>query len=1140
MKLRSIRVRSMPGIDQPLEVGGFGDALTVLRGSNASGKSRLAHALRAVLWGSRAAGEPIFVDVTFEHDGQQVVARRDDTTVAWNDASGPRTAPVSLPEVELAGAFSVRADDVLAGGDAAGDELRRRIGRELTGNVDLGQVRDRFRVPAGNVGSKERDALRTATRTLDDVRAANLALLEREQRELPQLQRDLDAARTARERLAAIVAARAVRKLDAELVDLDRALAELPTGVDRVPVDAQEALLRYRKLASDAARELDEAVVRRDALDAERASIGAAQRLEPGELERLAELREAARTAIDARERAGSELVVAQQALGAHGEFAVVVSPAQVVIAERLATQAADARAAIAAADKATVSATRMRDVARAGAVRVPLAIEPSGSTTGAARIRRDGPTVLQVVLLGASGVVGWSAAAIIAGPGLVRLLLVLLAAVTLVVLVLARAAQRARETHDDGAASDIVPQRAELIADELLAHAAQDRADASEVLTSVRSTAVELAEQAGVQVDVDEQPSAALAAVLQQLARAGAARDAVAAAETAITVAATRCDDALTALAAACARHGIDAPTDNAGAAAAIGRIGQLDGELAGIERELATLDASTLPALRRRVAACDREVASLLEAVGLAQLARESDAVVDVALARQVAAAAAMRDLAPRIESSRRRRGELLDQLAAHEDVRELDAAELDEEHAQLEHLAAEYESIAQRVGAFENELLSATRGDEVDRCEAAQATAQLALERVRRRVLHAGAGSFLLRQVEQAWRATSQPEVVTLAARTFAAFTHNRYELEVGEADAGGLPMWHVRDVEASVTGVMSLDELSSGTRAQLLLAVRLAFVEVADRAGAIPVVIDEALATTDPERFDAVAQALAEHARTTGRQVIYLASSDDAVARIQRAVPSELVEVVDIDRARRDAQTPPVRPRPLGRVPAPGDLDPVDYAAVVGAAPLDPQGAASATSMAHVLHAEGEQVIVQRLLEARVENIGRFDRASSLDALPTGIDADKVRALVEVTMATLEQWHVGRPPALPAHELELAALDGKPVVSATYRSAVIELLASLDGNAARLVQALDDKQVKGFRAASVEALREWSEHRGFIDARPPVDEADALLHVRAALGARVERAGATPARLAEAVHHIWQLADASLSVEQPVTH
>jgi DNA repair protein SbcC/Rad50 len=67
---------------------------------------------------------------------------------------------------------------------------------------------------------------------------------------------------------------------------------------------------------------------------------------------------------------------------------------------------------------------------------------------------------------------------------------------------------------------------------------------------------------------------------------------------------------------------------------------------------------------------------------------------------------------------------------------------------------------------------------------------------------------------------------------------------------------------------------LEQLSDATRVQLLLALRLGSLEQAERGcGPLPLCLDEVLATTDPQRYAAIANALLQIAES-GRQVLYV--------------------------------------------------------------------------------------------------------------------------------------------------------------------------------------------------------------------------------------------------------------------------
>ena len=107
---------------------------------------------------------------------------------------------------------------------------------------------------------------------------------------------------------------------------------------------------------------------------------------------------------------------------------------------------------------------------------------------------------------------------------------------------------------------------------------------------------------------------------------------------------------------------------------------------------------------------------------------------------------------------------------------------------------------------------------------------------------------------------------PELLKRARDWFISFTHKRYVLEIS---SDGL----FQALDTHTQQRHSLSELSDGTRVQLLLAARIAFIEHTERGGPpMPLFLDEALSTTDPKRFKEIARAVLTLAQT--RQIFSL--------------------------------------------------------------------------------------------------------------------------------------------------------------------------------------------------------------------------------------------------------------------------
>ncbi len=181
---------------------------------------------------------------------------------------------------------------------------------------------------------------------------------------------------------------------------------------------------------------------------------------------------------------------------------------------------------------------------------------------------------------------------------------------------------------------------------------------------------------------------------------------------------------------------------------------------------------------------------------------------------------------------------------------------------------------------INAQVNETKRATSlQDLLERRENARAE----LKNRRDDAMFAWAGKFLIDAVEREYEQTQMPRVFERAHGHFSAFTHHRYELRLGRDTES--PRLFAIDLQSDEA--RELDELSDGTRAQLLLAARIAFAEEVEQGRTLPLFLDEALDQSDPERFDAIVRSLGRIANDQGRQIFYLTSDPLDRDRIRHA-------------------------------------------------------------------------------------------------------------------------------------------------------------------------------------------------------------------------------------------------------------
>src|SRR5690606_19838647 len=106
---------------------------------------------------------------------------------------------------------------------------------------------------------------------------------------------------------------------------------------------------------------------------------------------------------------------------------------------------------------------------------------------------------------------------------------------------------------------------------------------------------------------------------------------------------------------------------------------------------------------------------------------------------------------------------------------------------------------------------------------------------------------------------------PDVFIRARQLFLRITNGAWRLDIGDGETPAFRAFH------TVSGMgHALDELSTATRMQLLLAVRLAFVESQEKEQGgprLPLLLDETLGTCDDARARAVMDSLLTLARDT---------------------------------------------------------------------------------------------------------------------------------------------------------------------------------------------------------------------------------------------------------------------------------
>ncbi len=433
-----------------------------------------------------------------------------------------------------------------------------------------------------------------------------------------------------------------------------------------------------------------------------------------------------------------------------------------------------------------------------------------------------------------------------------------------------------------------------------------------------------------------------------------------------------------------------------------------------------------------------------------------------------------------------------------AAGLDDRQFDDDQLQAAIAAVTTDAAEAGRLSQQLGSLQQELRTAEAGhglaDALAREEAAQ-------ENITTWCAAAGdqlAEAALLAELRQQHEALAAPPRLREANRLLDEFTLGRYLLTLGGGTGGAT--FTVVDRQAGGR-TLQLAQLSDGTRMQVLLAVRVAFLGGIESGVRPPLILDEALTTSDPDRLAAVATSLGRLAESTGRQVIYMSSQPADIGAWRGALHrAGLPEpwVLDLAVARNQGkaaghdQLAPNLPAP---VPAPDGRDAAAYGALLGVARFDPRRPWQQTDTFHL--AAPDLALVQRLRSAGLGSAGVL--AHALPRLgPTGIVDDGQRARLSTALALLPAfvaaWRIGRPQAVTIEDV-----DKSGAVSDVFRPRVLEVLAESGWRADRFLAAAADGAVPRFQARKLEALREHLAEAGCVDERTPLSPDELVTEV-----------------------------------------
>ena len=385
---------------------------------------------------------------------------------------------------------------------------------------------------------------------------------------------------------------------------------------------------------------------------------------------------------------------------------------------------------------------------------------------------------------------------------------------------------------------------------------------------------------------------------------------------------------------------------------------------------------------------------------------------------------------------------------------------------------------------------------------------------------------------RNIEQ----TQLPRVFERARNHFSEFTHHNYELRLSkEAKSPRLFA-----VELSSGEGRELDELSDGTRAQLLLAARITFAEEVEHGQVLPLFLDEALDQSDPARFEAIVRGLGRVAQDQGRQIFYLTADPLDVDRIQDALAKEgctIAAAIDLGLIRKQAAsvsgTPALRVGPRPTVPSPAGLSAEEYGAALSVPVFRPEHGYAEQHFFYVLSDDLD--LLHDFLLKGIVHAGQWktvsDTALAEKLGSRSISPREIAFRLDLLGVFCELWKQGR-----GRPVDRDALENSGALSERFLDDVVAIAKELDGNPETLLTMLEtnkDPRLKGFRRSSADSLELYLRENGYLDDRPVLTEDE--LRLRALT---TPAANELPEGIAsECVHRWWAWAAGSSPALNP---
>ena len=1114
LAFEGIDVRRMHGIDfNGLELEKLSPQVNLVHGPNAAGKTTLAQAMARALWPEVEAEARDHIVARYRLNGDQWVVRRDYGHSEVRRDGREETRP-PLPAADLQSRYYLHLHELLRAEDA---DLAEEVLRQAAGGYDVEAAADEleFEVTTRTQGISEAQA---AKGTREEMRSIRLdqEKLEQKQRRLDELRRQLEDARSARKRAGLLEQAKGAAEAREKLREAEAKVDQYPMVLSEMRGDEDERLADLRGQLEEAHEREDEA---QEDIDDAKTTLSESPIPEDDEiserqlralnlrvqrLKQQEKLRDQLERELEnARERAKHAWKRIDGAVDAEkarrlesDDLQEVAEWARRAERVRLERKQIELLAGLVDSDDGDRDANQLRDGYQLLArwLRSASPETPETKSMGTARRVLWGVALVLALGGGAAGLlvhsIGWGALA---------LGLAVLAAAELL---LKRSAAEstgsadtyrrdyeqldlhAPESWNADAVADqletLVNQHAEVaLADREQEALRQRRAQAGELDTKenkLQDEREELVDTLGLAPPLKESADeAVLYAFVDAVVEWQKAQREVEAKKSEQKAAQKQIGSTLERINEALAPYGMDELDDADAAEAAVQTLRDEKRAFTTTQKDLQRAKDQKETA-QANVQELEEKISDLLE-----QLDAENDREVEE-LCEQHDAYEAADDRRREAETELNvKQQNLRDHAQFDEELLDQPPQEINARRQEVQAKADEAEEIQKEINKIETLVHQAMDGRDLEEARADHRRALDDLRRKRRnderRAIGRGIADFVMEETQ----ANEMPGVFDRARELFAQITKGRYHLDVNPQD-NRFEALDTRDERR-----YALDALSSGTRVQLILAVRMAFVEREEPAGTkLPVIFDEALANSDDRRAEAIIEGITQLA-TDGRQVFYLSAQADEIGKWKAALSEADVDyrvhaLGDSTNGQHVGEGVSIEiPDSTTDLPAPEAATREGLAERMEVPDWHPR---NELGRLHLWYLIDDPALLVRLAHSGIERWGPLKTLAEYgDVEAAGMSSDdfeRCAALAKAAEAWQAAWLIGR-----GKPVNRAALEASGAVSENFIEEVAALCEDVNGDAEAIIEGLRQGKVNRFRTSKIEELEEYFRNEGYID-------------------------------------------------------